>query len=696
MIKNLFNFKKQKEISVPAENSPEKELEELFQNLNNFSSLIKKSSNKNLILKDYDILDLNLIEFINKHGRNSCHGKKAVEFSKKLSEYYSFFRENIHLYLDEPVSQNLKKEEPRIDLVAVYSDLRKRLNSFKETVNQGNLAEDEIENFILLFNDEIKELIKFSDKDYKFRFIELKNKLVSFYKQLQAREEEELAKSTYEANLTFVNSVLNSFKSNSQALISLINLEKKTDQQVLEINSKVFEIKEKYLEAKEAIETKLSGKEKDSCLKQLKEEYNGVDSLYVNYIERLASLETEKSEKIDIPKKQFSIPFIEVLKSFKPNPILKLRENKEKLRKKQQAAIGQTINLLTEVLNSVELYEAEELKQVFTNNFQVYEKFILNTDYSLLVKSLLDDLEDNISKLDEEKKLKVKRDSIAKDSYNFLKQVTSSLQNYSTEELQVIFEKNLENYKTYSKYTIFGLKINYLLNQLNTYITTVSNRKSIQEDLSRVFLNKLEAAATNFENYSINYLQNILDKSAEEYSRYYKTSKFSRNIEFSLQNISNTLSLLKILVTYIEKDLEITENQRLLLRDLIYTTYSQFFSFGSSFIFNLSSRRSLKKLEKVFNFEIERKLMLEDVNNRIISLNLSNNAYIKLLINNLINAKKHQSNEDLKETFLELSAKISRNDKLMLNEAIVKLMDLTNSVLPLRKKSLLELKTKLM
>jgi len=66
------------------------------------------------------------------------------------------------------------------------------------------------------------------------------------------------------------------------------------------------------------------------------------------------------------------------------------------------------------------------------------------------------------------------------------------------------------------------------------------------------------------------------------------------------------------------------------------------------------------------------------------------------LINNLINAKKHQSNGDLKETFLELSSKISKNDKLSMNEAIVKLMELTNSVLPLRKKSLLELKTKLM
>ncbi|MEK6936529.1 MAG: hypothetical protein AABW58_00490 [Nanoarchaeota archaeon] len=692
MIKNLFSFGKKEE--TVSENPSEKEFQELTQGLTNFSSLVKKSSNKNLILKDYDILDLRIIEFLNKHGRNSSQGKNAVELSRQLSDYYSFFKDNIHLYLDEPISQ-IKKEPPKIDLDQVYTDLRKRLNSFKESVNQEKLTEDEIENFILLFNDEIKELFKHSDKDFKFKFIELKNKLVSFYKQLQKKDEEELTRINHEANLTYANSVLDSFKAKALELKNLINLERKTEQQIIAINNKVFEIKERYLEAKEIYDEKFSSKEKESFLKILNSAYNEVDSLYISYIEKIASLEEEKSKKIALPDKQFSFPVLEILKTFKPNPILKLRENKEKVRKRQQEKIEETIRILTEVLGSVELYEAEELKQIFTNNFQVYEKFILSTDYSLLVKSLLDDLEDNISKLDEEKKLRTKRDAIAKDSYTLLKQINSNLSNYSVEELQILFEKNLENYKAYSKYTIFGLKINALLNNLNSYITTVSNRKSIQEDLSRVFLSKLDSAAANFENYSITFLENVFSKSMDEYSKYYKTSKFSRNIEFSLQNISNTLSLLKILVSFIEKDLDITENQRLLLRDLIYTTYSQFFSFGSSFIFNLSSKRSLKKLEKVFNLEIERKLMLEDVNNKIISLNLSNNAYIKLLINNLINAKKHQSNEDLKQTFLELSNKISKNDKITLNEAIVKLMDLTNSVLPLRKKSLLELKTKL-
>src|SRR3989344_1036127 len=242
--------------------------------------------------------------------------KKQLNSQSSCQNIIPFFRDNIHLYLDEPVSQ-IKKEEPKIDLDAVYSDLRKRLNSFKESINQGNLTEDEIENFILLFNDEIKELMKLSDKDYKFKFIELKNKLISFYKQLQKKEEEELTKNAYEANLTFVNLVLNSFKSNSQALISLINLEKKTDHEILEINNKMFEIKEKYLETKEIIETKLSGKEKDSFLKKLNDGYNQIDSLYINYIEKLASLETEISEKIEIPEKQFSITLFEVLKSFK-------------------------------------------------------------------------------------------------------------------------------------------------------------------------------------------------------------------------------------------------------------------------------------------------------------------------------------------------------------------------------------------
>ena len=113
--------------------------------------------------------------------------------------------------------------------------------------------------------------------------------------------------------------------------------------------------------------------------------------------------------------------------------------------------------------------------------------------------------------------------------------------------------------------------------------------------------------------------------------------------------------------------------------------------------YNKSQHNNSYKLNtRIVLMEIERKLLLEDLNNKMISLNLSNNASIKLLINNLINTKKHQSNLDLKETFISLSSKITQNDKVSLNEAIVNLLELTNSVLPSRKRSLLELKTKLL
>ncbi len=695
MLRNLFNFKKQKEPLQLKENAPENEFMEISQNLDNFVSLLQKSSSKNLILKDYDILDLRLIEFINKHGRNSIYGEKAVELSQNLSKYYNYFKAHINLYTDEPISKKEeKKEEPKLNFESIYDDLRKRLNNFKESVK--TLTEDEIENFILLFNDEIREIVKKSDKDYKFKFIDLKNKLISFYKNIQSEYEEHEIKQNKENNLNLANSSLNSFKSGAESLNSLINLKNKTEHQILEINNRLFEIKEKYIETKEIISTRLSESEKESFLKNLDSSYSEVNSRYIAYLEKLASLEKEKSVKIELPIRQISVSFFDVLKSFKPSPVFRLRTNKNKIRKKQQLMAEQTVNILTEVLNNVDVYDSEELKDIFTNNFAVYEKFILNTDYSMLVKSLLDDLENNINKFDEEKKSKVKRDAIAKDSYNLLKNVNSSLENYTLEELQVMFEKNLEQYKNFSKYTMFGLRINSYLNQLNSYINTLSNRRTIHEDMSKIFLNNLNQVISNFENYSVAYLSNVLEKSTDEYNKYYRNSKFARNIEFSLQSISNTFSLLTILISYIEKDLLITEKQRVFLRNLVFNTYSQFFSFGTRFLFNLSSRRSLNKLEKVFNLEIERKLMLEDVNNKIISLNLSHNAYIKLLINNLINAKKHQSNADLKETFLELSNKISKNDKDSLNEAIVKLMELTNTTLPLRKKSLLELRTKLL
>ena len=324
MIKNLLSYvKKQKEPLSLKENSPEKEFEELSQNLNNFSSFLKKSSNKNLILKDYDILDLKIIEFINKNGRTSIYGGKAAELSKQLGNYYAYFKQNISLYVDEPIIKQ-EKEQPKIDLEYVYNDLKKRLNNFKESVSEDSLTEDEIENFILLFNDEIKELIKHSDKDHKFKLIDLKNKLVLFYKELQKNYEEEVVKHAYEGNLSLTKSSLSEFKTKAGNIKSLINLEKKTDSQILEINNKVFEIKDKFLENKDMIETKTSGEDKNNLLKELNDSYKEVDSLYLNYVEKLASLEATKSQKITLHINQLP-SFSQILKSLKPSPIIRLK-----------------------------------------------------------------------------------------------------------------------------------------------------------------------------------------------------------------------------------------------------------------------------------------------------------------------------------------------------------------------------------
>ena len=112
--------------------------------------------------------------------------------------------------------------------------------------------------------------------------------------------------------------------------------------------------------------------------------------------------------------------------------------------------------------------------------------------------------------------------------------------------------------------------------------------------------------------------------------------------------------------------------------------------------FNFSSKQILRKIEKTFNLEIERKLTLEDLNNKIVSLNMINNANVKSLISSLSMNKKQQQTEDLKEIFMDLSKKVSIKNKESLNEAIVTLTELSNSTLPLRKKNLLELKNKLL
>ena len=389
------------------------------------------------------------------------------------------------------------------------------------------------------------------------------------------------------------------------------------------------------------------------------------------------------------------LTFFKFVSSIKPNPVLKLKTAQEKIKSRQKRLAEKTSKILTQVLNNLQIYKAEELKDIFTTNYKTYEDHIIKTDYNMLVKSLLDDLEKNIHNVEEDEKIRTKRNAIAKESYTFLKKINSNLSKSSLDELQLIYEKSLELYKNYSKFTLFGVKINHSLSKLNDYINIVSNRRLIQENLSKVFLDKINNVIANVENYSVRYLTEVLEKSSDEYNNNYRSSKLNRNIELSLQSLSNTLTLLKILVSYIDNDLALTENERSLTRELLFNTYSQFFSLENSFLFKMNSKKSQRKIEKLFNLELERKLMLEEVNNKIITLDLSNNAYIKLLISNLVSTKDPQPKEDLKNIFTDLSQKISINNKEILNEVIVKLTELSNSIFPFRKKSLFELRTKL-
>ena len=276
-----------------------------------------------------------------------------------------------------------------------------------------------------------------------------------------------------------------------------------------------------------------------------------------------------------------------------------------------------------------------------------------------------------------------------------MNKIVLNLENYSLEELNIIYEKNLETFNNFSKFTILGIKINYLLMRLNNYINIISSRKSIQENLSKIFFDKLEKIISNYDNYSVNYLSNTIGNLTKEYNNYYLNSELSKNISYSLQTMSNTLSFLKILVLYINKDIMLTEKQRILLRNILSSVYANIFSLNSTLLFNRRSKKTLRKLKSVFNIEIKRKLMLEDLNNKIISLNLSNNEYINLLINNLVSSKNPESVQNLKDLFIDISADITKKDKESLNNVIIKLTELTNTVLPLRKKSLFELKTKL-
>jgi len=698
MIKNLLNFMKNPESinlnNTQTQKSPQEEFFQISSSLDNFYSLLKTSITKNEILKEYDSLDITIIEFINKHGRNSYYGEKAVELSKKLSQYYNYFKENISLYLDEISEEVPEPTEPsKIDYNLLYEDLRSRLNAFKDNIKNRRYSNEEVENYVILFNEEIKDLVKTSEEDFKLKFVELKNKLVNFYKLFQKQYQQELQQTIYKNEFNDIKLKINEFKSKSDSIKYLIKLENKTEHQILEINNSLLQINQDFNKISSSIENS-DIKEKLVLSEELTSIYKDLDNFYFNYINK-PEIKLQSSVKLENPKISFSSNFLNFLNSLKQNKILKLKTSQEKAKQKQNIIAENTVNFLTQILNNIEIYNIQNLKQVFSNNYNIYETHIISTDYSLLVKSLLDDIEKNIKRLDEEEKLRLKRIAISKESYKLLNKIVLNLENYSLEELNIIYEKNLETFNNFSKFTILGIKINYLLMRLNNYINIISSRKSIQENLSKIFFDKLEKIISNYDNYSVNYLSNTIGNLTKEYNNYYLNSELSKNISYSLQTMSNTLSFLKILVLYINKDIMLTEKQRILLRNILSSVYANIFSLNSTLLFNRRSKKTLRKLKSVFNIEIKRKLMLEDLNNKIISLNLSNNEYINLLINNLVSSKNPESVQNLKDLFIDISADITKKDKESLNNVIIKLTELTNTVLPLRKKSLFELKTKL-
>ena len=698
MIKNLLNFMKNPEAinlnNTQTQKSPQEEFSQISSSLDNFYSLLKTSITKNEILKEYDSLDITIIEFINKHGRNSYYGEKAVELSKKLSQYYNYFKENISLYLDEISEEVPEPTEPsKIDYNLLYEDLRSRLNAFKDNIKNRRYSNEEVENYVILFNEEIKDLVKTSEEDFKLKFVELKNKLVNFYKLFQKQYQQELQQTIYKNEFNDIKLKINEFKSKSDSIKYLIKLENKTEHQILEINNSLLQINQDFNKISSSIENS-DIKEKLVLSEELTSIYKDLDNFYFNYINK-PEIKLQSSVKLENPKISFSSNFLNFLNSLKQNKILKLKTSQEKAKQKQNIIAENTVNFLTQILNNIEIYNIQNLKQVFSNNYNIYETHIISTDYSLLVKSLLDDIEKNIKRLDDEEKLRLKRIAISKESYKLLNKIVLNLENYSLEELNIIYEKNLETFNNFSKFTILGIKINYLLMRLNNYINIISSRKSIQENLSKIFFDKLEKIISNYDNYSVNYLSNTIGNLTKEYNNYYLNSELSKNISYSLQTMSNTLSFLKILVLYINKDIMLTEKQRILLRNILSSVYANIFSLNSTLLFNRRSKKTLRKLKSVFNIEIKRKLMLEDLNNKIISLNLSNNEYINLLINNLVSSKNPESVQNLKDLFIDISADITKKDKESLNNVIIKLTELTNTVLPLRKKSLFELKTKL-
>ena len=228
---------------------------------------------------------------------------------------------------------------------------------------------------------------------------------------------------------------------------------------------------------------------------------------------------------------------------------------------------------------------------------------------------------------------------------------------------------------------------------MNEHILSLSNKHQYNENLAKQYLINLNSFMANFDNYNFRNLYNLLQKSIPEYKTNYVNTTLNKEIEQSLQSIVNTFNLLKIMISYTDKDLEITEIERKLLRKVLSKAHQQHFLILSRFLFNLSNKRIIKSFEKLYKLEVERKLMLEDVNNKVLSLDLANNAPVKLLVDNIITNKPQQT-EDLKNIFLELK-EIPFNSSETLHNLIAKLTEISNKTIPLRKKSLLELKNKL-
>lgn len=659
MLKNIFPiFQKeaQKEYTDPIK----EEFEELSNNLKSFSSLLTDYNNKNLILKNYDSLDLNILEFINKQGRNSFYGQKAVELSKKLSEYYNYFKENSNTYLDEKLAKKLNTEE-------YCKKIINQINFLKS----NKLNQEQIETKVIQINSQIKKLIAFGDQDYKRKLTQLKNELVGFYKNSKQEKELDLINS----NLSDINIITENLKPH-------LSKENKSEEYIFKINNRILELNNRYNNTKDLI-NRLNQSQKNKLLNQLNKIYNSLDSYYANHLDKLNySQVIYNKEKAPLALKINNL-IQPIFESYKH----KIKSNQNNYLKNQS-------NSLTNLLKNIDNFSLNKLKNVFVKNNEIYEKSIINTNHALLFKFLLDELEKNIVIKFQEERLNKKRKEIAKVSYKELKKINRTLEKHKIEDLQTIYNQNLENYNTHSQHTNFNKKINSILKNIDSKIKEISNKNFIDENKAQQFLSKINNIISNYENYSVKYLTQVIEKTKEVYTKDYINSKLNKNIEFSITSLSNTLYLLNLLVNYVDNDLELTEKQRILLRDITSKTYKKLFSLNNNFLFNLTSKRVSMKIRKLFDIEIQRKLILEEVNNNILTMDLSSNTYINLLMNKLVNIKPHQ-NEDLKDMFIDISNKILKNDKESLNEAILKLNGLSNSVIPLRKKSLLELKSKL-